>query len=127
MTEKYRSLYDLEFEGEKSSKNDIPMREYSQSEREEQTASMVRKDRDVSQKTKNNKKKANWLTFLLWFIFIAVIAFLILYAWKPEILQQTDSRNNPTGEVDGVKVLVASLIVSSVVTFIIFIIYVCLL
>lgn len=80
----------------------------------------VSKDKDEEGK-KTKGRKVSWLILLIWFVIITIIAFLILYAWKPELVQQTDSRNNPTGEASGAKVLVASLIVGAVLVFLLFI------
>src|SRR6056297_905889 len=61
---------------------------------------MLEKGQKHSDKKKS--RKMSYLTLFMWFIIIAIIAWIILYAWKPEIVQQTDRRGNPKGEADGV-------------------------
>lgn len=70
-------------------------------------------------------RKLGPITLLLWFIILTLIFWIIFYAWKPSIVQQTDQRGNPTGEPDGVKVLVFSAIISLIIIIIIFIVFNC--
>lgn len=70
-------------------------------------------------------KKLGFITLLLWFIILALIFWIILYAWKPTLVQQTDQRGNPTGEPDGLKVLVFSLIIALIIVILIFIFFNC--
>ncbi len=56
---------------------------------------------------------------LLWFLIIAVIAYLILYIWKPTLLQRTDAGGIPTGVADPIKVLIAAIIVALIIVLLI--------
>ena len=67
----------------------------------------------------------NWGQYLLWFIIIAVIAYLIMYALKPTWIQKTGANGQPTGEVDGGKTLIAALIAALVVTLIVWLVRSC--
>jgi hypothetical protein len=62
---------------------------------------------------------------LLWFIIIAVIAWFILWAWRPVAVQRIGPNGQPTGEVDAGKVLIGSIIIALIIVIIIWLIRAC--
>lgn len=57
--------------------------------------------------------------FILWFVIIAVIAWLILYAIKPSVVQKVNAQNVHTGEPDPLKVLVGAILIAIIIVIII--------
>jgi heme/copper-type cytochrome/quinol oxidase subunit 2 len=56
---------------------------------------------------------------LLWFIIIAVIAWILLWIWKPAALQNTGANGVPTGEPNGWKTLLAAIIIALIIVLLI--------
>jgi cellobiose-specific phosphotransferase system component IIC len=56
---------------------------------------------------------------LLWFIIIAVIAWILLWIWKPAALQNTSPTGVPTGEANGWKTLLAAIIIALIIVLLI--------
>lgn len=56
---------------------------------------------------------------LLWFIIIAVIAWILLWIWKPTALQNVGPNGVPTGEPNGWKVLIAAIIIALIIVLLI--------
>lgn len=56
------------------------------------------------------------VTYTLWFLVTAIIAYIILHAWNPTLVQNTDAAGQPTGTVNVTRVLVGALIVAAIVT-----------
>jgi heme/copper-type cytochrome/quinol oxidase subunit 2 len=56
---------------------------------------------------------------LLWFIIIAVIAWILLWIWKPTALQNVGPNGAPTGEPNGWKVLLAAIIIALIIVLLI--------
>jgi hypothetical protein len=61
------------------------------------------------------KKPKGFGFYLLWFVIVALVAWFILYLWKPSWVQKT----GVPGELDGGKVLTWSLIFALIVTLIV--------
>lgn len=57
---------------------------------------------------------SGWGNFLLWFIIIAVIAFVILWLINPAGLQQRGFDGQPNGNRDAGKIIIASLVLSAI-------------
>ena len=73
----------------------------------------------------HKRRNRSLLTLILWFIIITVVAWIILWSWKPEIVQSTDSQGQPTGEPDGAKVLVGAVIIGILAIIIIYLLWYC--
>lgn len=73
----------------------------------------------------HKKRTRSLLTLVLWFIIIAVIAWIVLWSWSPKIVQKTDSQGKATGEPDGSKVLVGAVIVGLLAVIIIYLLWYC--
>lgn len=56
---------------------------------------------------------------LLWFVIIALIAWILLWVWKPTALQNTGPNGAPTGEANGWKTLLAAIIIALIIVLII--------
>jgi len=78
-----------------------------------------------SSRSREPSEQMKWVTLLLWFIILTIVWWIILYAWKPTAVQTRDSKGNPTGDPDGAKVLVASLLLSLIITILLFVIFTC--
>jgi heme/copper-type cytochrome/quinol oxidase subunit 2 len=63
----------------------------------------------------------DWWFYLFWFLIVAVIAWFLLFALKPDFVQKDDDNENPTGEVDQGKVLLWAVIIGLVAVFLIWI------
>jgi len=61
-------------------------------------------------------------TMLIWFIVVAIVVWLILFAFNPEFIQERDNNGNPTGNIDYGQLLLWTAVISLVITFIIWII-----
>ena len=61
-------------------------------------------------------------TILIWFIVVAIITWLLLFAFNPDFIQERDANGQPTGEIDHSQLLLWTAVISLVVTFIIWII-----
>jgi hypothetical protein len=68
---------------------------------------------------------SGWGQFLLWFIIIAVIAWFILYSFKPVWVQKTNAQGQPTGEADPCKTLFAAIIIALIVIILIWLLRSC--
>lgn len=77
---------------------------------------------DSDENKMKKKPNGNLLGLILWFIIIAVIAGIILAVWNPTIVQKTDLNGNPTGELDSCRVVIAALIISLILTILIYLI-----
>ena len=66
-------------------------------------------------------KTSGW-TVLIWFVILAALAWVILYAIKPNIIRQTNALGVPTEAVDQGKLLIASIIVSIILLAILYLI-----
>jgi len=70
---------------------------------------------------KNNKAgcghQKDWWFFLFWFLIIGIIVWFLLFALKPDFVQEEDEHENPTGEVDQGKVLLWAVIISLIAVF----------
>jgi len=73
----------------------------------------------------NQRRNRSLLTLILWFIIITVVAWIILWSWKPEIVQKTDSQGQPTGEPDGAKVLIGAVIIGVLAIIVIYLLWYC--
>ena len=71
------------------------------------------------------KRNRSLLTLVLWFIIFAVAGWIILWSWKPDIVQTTDSQGNPTGEPDGAKVLIGAVIFGLLAVIVIYLLWYC--
>jgi len=71
------------------------------------------------------KRGRSLLTIILWFIIISIIAWIVLWSWKPTFVQQVDSQGNATGEPDGAKVLIASIIIGVLGIILIYLLWFC--
>ena len=71
------------------------------------------------------KRNKSLLTLILWFIIITVVAWIVLWSWKPEIVQKTDSQGQPTGEPDGAKVLIGSIVIGLLLIIVIYLLWYC--
>ncbi len=59
----------------------------------------------------------DWWFFLFWFLVIGIIVWFLLFALKPDFVQEEDENENPTGEVDQGKVLLWAVIISLIAIF----------
>jgi len=64
-----------------------------------------------------------WAWALLIFIIIAVITWVILYVAAPGWVQKKDPIGRPTGQVDPVSAIVAAILISLLITFLVYILY----
>src|SRR6056297_2983010 len=55
---------------------------------------------------KTDKGCGNWLSYLFWFVIIAIIVWFLLFSLKPDFVQKKDEEGNTTGEVDQGRVLI---------------------
>lgn len=60
-----------------------------------------------------------WWFFLFWFLVIGIIVWFVLFALKPDFVQEKDRHDNPTGEVDQGKVLGSAIVISLVLIFVV--------
>jgi uncharacterized membrane protein len=63
-------------------------------------------------------EKSGILYYLIVFLVVAIIAYVVLYSWNPEMLQKKNGTVT-TGQVDPWKVLLASAVISLVVVVIV--------
>jgi hypothetical protein len=61
-----------------------------------------------------------WCNLLLWFVVIAIIAFIIIWAVKPSWALNKDANGECTEELNGGKVLIAALLIALVIVLIIY-------
>ena len=80
-------------------------------------------DEDVVAERNKRVMKMKWSTLFIWFLILAVIFWIILYAWKPESLQKKNERDIPTGEVNAGAVLLVSIIIAILISLIIFVLF----
>ena len=66
-----------------------------------------------------------WGLIFIWFLILLIIIWIILFATNLTAVQKTDARDRLTGEPDGLKVIVAALILAIFFTLFIYIFYVC--
>lgn len=59
-----------------------------------------------------------WGQFLLWFIVLAIIAFIILWLVNPTGLQKRDLVGLPNGQQDPGRILVAAIVISLIIVLI---------
>jgi len=59
-----------------------------------------------------------WGNFFLWFIIIAVVAFIIMWLLNPVGLQQRDAAGLPNGHQDAGRIVFAAIIVALVIVLI---------
>jgi hypothetical protein len=64
------------------------------------------------------------VNLILWFVIVAVIAWIILWIWKPVIVQQMVN-GQPTGTPDGGKTLIGAIIIALIVVIIIWLVSAC--
>lgn len=60
---------------------------------------------------------------ILWFFIIAVIAWVILYFWKPQMVQTTPVNGVSTGVIDYGKLLLASVVIAVLILLIVWIVW----
>ena len=66
-------------------------------------------------------KENNWWFYLFWFLVIGVIVWFLLFALKPDFVQNEDDDHNATGEVDQGKVLLYAVVIALIAIFLIWV------
>jgi hypothetical protein len=77
---------------------------------------------EVEHKDASDRQKTSssiGANLLLWFVIIGLIAWFLLYALKPKIVQKVGLDGQPTGEADVGKSLLGALLIALVVVLII--------
>jgi Kef-type K+ transport system membrane component KefB len=70
---------------------------------------------------RGESQKGGILFYLIVFLVVAIISYIVLYSWNPEMLQKIEN-DAVSGKVDTVKVLVISFIVALVVDIIVWLV-----
>lgn len=70
---------------------------------------------------RGESQKGGILFYLIVFLVVAIIAYIVLYSWNPEMLQKIEN-DAVSGKVDTVKVLIISVIVALVVDIIVWLV-----
>jgi hypothetical protein len=76
--------------------------------------------RSSPRKGEVEKKGPKWVNLLVWFLVSAILAYVILYSWNPEMLQTKDVVGKPTGTSDMTKTVIASVVVGLIVALIVY-------
>jgi heme/copper-type cytochrome/quinol oxidase subunit 2 len=80
-------------------------------------------DTPCASSTSEGYHGSHWGQLLLWWLIIAVIVWIILYAVNPTWVQITDSEGDATGERDFGKLLVLSVIISVIIVLLLFLLW----
>jgi hypothetical protein len=67
-----------------------------------------------------DKKGSDWVSILVWFLVVAILAYVLLYTFNPEILQKKDASGKPTGVSDPMWTIAASVAIGLVVAVILY-------
>lgn len=79
---------------------------------------------DVTVINTEPRRTGNLTNLILWYIFIFIVAYALLYAFKPSWVQRTDAiTGRANGERDQGKLIIWSLVISLVITILIYLIY----
>jgi hypothetical protein len=62
-----------------------------------------------------DKKGPKWVTLLVWFLVAAILAYVVLYSWNPQMLQTKDLEGKATGKSDMTKTVISSVVVGLIV------------
>jgi hypothetical protein len=66
------------------------------------------------------KKGPKWVNLLVWFLVVAILSYVILYSWNPEMLQTKDIAGKPSGNSDMTKTVLASVVIGLIVVVVVY-------
>lgn len=64
----------------------------------------------------------SFVSYIIWFVIIAIVIWLILWATKPAFVQKLDVLGKPNGEIDQAKAIIAAIVISLIIVAIIWLI-----
>jgi hypothetical protein len=72
------------------------------------------------QQAVSDKKGADWVNLLVWFLVVSILAYVILYTWNPTWLQKTDATGKATGVSDPTTTIIASVVIGLIIAAILY-------
>lgn len=84
-------------------------------------SSLAKECMDMSHAHEHHHHRSGWWFFLFWFLVIGIIVWFLLFALNPDFVQETDHRDQPTGELDQGKALLWAVIIALIAIFLIWI------
>lgn len=69
----------------------------------------------------SQQKSVNIATILIWLVVIALITWFLLWAFKPDFIQETNATGDPTGQIDYSQLFLWTAVITLVITFLIWI------
>jgi len=71
--------------------------------------------KNISRLSADSSKPSAAVTYVLWFLVVAILSYIILNAWNPTLVQNVDSAGKPTGTANVTRVLIGSVIIGLIV------------
>jgi magnesium-transporting ATPase (P-type) len=67
------------------------------------------------------QKPVSIATILIWLVVIALITWFLLWAFKPDFVQENNSAGDPTGQIDYSQLFLWTAVITLIITFLIWI------
>lgn len=67
-----------------------------------------------------DRKGADWVNLLVWFLVVSILAYVILYTWNPTWLQKADASGKPTGVSDPTTTIITSVVIGLIIAAILY-------